>query len=57
VQGSGVTAADVAASVVRLVDGQEVSPILGWRERLVTTAGRVAPGLYESWQIRRRRGA
>jgi short-subunit dehydrogenase len=54
VQGSGVTAADVAASVVRAVEGHEVNPVLGWRERLVTTAGRVAPGLYERWQIAKR---
>jgi short-subunit dehydrogenase len=55
VQGSGVTAADVAATVVRAAEGQTVSPILGWRERLVTTAGRLAPGLYESWQVRQRK--
>jgi short-subunit dehydrogenase len=57
VQGSGVTAADVAATVVRVVGGEDRSPVLGWRERLVTTAGRVAPGVYESWQVlRRKRG-
>jgi short-subunit dehydrogenase len=55
VRGSGVTAADVAATVVRVVDGQDVSPILGWRERVITTAGRVAPGAYESWQVLRAR--
>ena len=55
VQGSGVTAADVARAVVRTLHGQDVSPILGWRERVITTAGRVAPGLYESWQALRRK--
>jgi short-subunit dehydrogenase len=55
VRGSGVTAADVAATVVRVVEGQDVSPILGWRERVITTAGRVAPGAYERWQVLRAR--
>ena len=55
VHGSGVTAEKVATTVVRIVGGEDLSPILGWRERLVTTAGRLAPGLYEGWQISRRK--
>ena len=56
VRGSGVTPRDVADVVARLAAGQAASPILGWRERLITTAGRVAPGMYEGLQVARRRG-
>lgn len=47
VKGSGTTVDDVARAVVRIVEGRGGPQVLGWRERAITVADRVAPGLYD----------
>lgn len=47
VRGSGTTPADVAQRAVALLEGRPRSPVLGWRERTIRFADRVAPGLYD----------
>jgi short-subunit dehydrogenase len=47
VSGSGITAEDVAARVLRGVSGRRIDPLLGWRERVIALSDRLAPGLYD----------
>jgi short-subunit dehydrogenase len=52
VKGSGVSPDDVAAAVLELAEGKRRGRVLGWRERVITLADRVAPGLYDRWLAR-----
>lgn len=53
VNGSGVTPQDVAAAAMELLGGADAGRVIGWRERAIVLADRVAPGLYDRWLARR----
>jgi NAD(P)-dependent dehydrogenase (short-subunit alcohol dehydrogenase family) len=56
VHGSGVTADDVAAAIVRQLHAHGTGAVFGVRERAIALADRVAPGLYDHVLARRMRG-
>lgn len=52
VNGSGTTPSDVADACLEMASGStsvHPSKVLGWRERVIVMADRVAPGLYDRW--------
>lgn len=53
VRGSGVSPEDVADAVVRLAKAEGTKAVLGWRERAIVLADRVAPTLYDRLLQRR----
>lgn len=55
VKGSGLTPADVAREALALMESGRASAVIGWRERAITLADRIAPGLYDRWLRARRR--
>ncbi len=46
----------VARAILRLLDGTRRSRVIGWRERSIDLADRLAPGLYDRLVLRRRVG-
>ncbi|HSQ67714.1 MAG TPA: SDR family oxidoreductase [Polyangiaceae bacterium] len=54
VNGSGITPDDVAVRALSLAGRRAVGEVIGWRERTITFADRIAPGLYDRWRARRR---
>ena len=55
VRGSGTTTEDVAHAVVEAIERGARTRVLGWRERAITLADRLAPGLYDALLRRRHR--
>jgi short-subunit dehydrogenase len=56
VSGSGITPNDVAKSALEFLDGDRTAQLLGWRERAIALADRVAPDLYDrviDWRSKR----
>jgi short-subunit dehydrogenase len=53
VSGSGVTPEDVARAAADLLQSSRARAVLGWREKTIVLADRVAPGLYD-WLLQRR---
>lgn len=47
VRGSAVTPAQVARAAADLLDGSRARAVVGWRERVIVAADRLAPGLYD----------
>jgi NAD(P)-dependent dehydrogenase (short-subunit alcohol dehydrogenase family) len=50
----GADVADTARAVVGLLRGKRGARVIGWRERTIDLADRVAPGLYDRVVLRRR---
>jgi short-subunit dehydrogenase len=55
VRGSGTTTEDVARAVVGAIERGPRARVLGWRERVITLADRLSPGLYDAVLRRRHR--
>jgi 2-hydroxycyclohexanecarboxyl-CoA dehydrogenase len=55
VRGSGETSVSVARAAVDLLESPHARAVVGWRERAIVLADRVAPGLYD--RLLRRRAA
>lgn len=51
---AGADVADTARAVVALLRGERRARVIGWRERTIDLADRVAPGLYDRAVLRRR---
>jgi short-subunit dehydrogenase len=47
VSGSGVGPEDVARAALNLLDSEQESSVLGWKERLIVLGDRIAPAVYD----------
>lgn len=59
IEGSGVTAEDVARSVADAIERKQTRTVLGWRENAIAIADRILPGAYDRilrGRIRNRKG-
>jgi NAD(P)-dependent dehydrogenase (short-subunit alcohol dehydrogenase family) len=52
--GGGATPGETAVAICDLLEGTRRSRVIGWRERAIDLADRVAPGLYDRLVLRRR---
>jgi hypothetical protein len=50
----GADVGRIARAILGLLDGSRRSRVIGWRERSIDLADRLAPGLYDRLVLRRR---